>query len=102
MTDPERPNPTVPGAAGPPPVPPAPPSPPPTAGRGAPVWGYALIAVGVLMLLVNTGWVRGIDVFSILNLWPVALLAVGVDLLSRDATASRSWPAPSSSAPCSC
>ena len=82
MTDPERPNPTAPGAAGPPPAPPRPPSPPP-AGRGAPVWAYVLIAVGVLMLLVNAGWIRGIDLFSVLNLWPVALLAVGVDLLTK-------------------
>ncbi len=79
MTDPERPNPTAPGASRPPPTPPS----PPPAGRGTPVWAYVLIAVGVLMLLVNAGWIRGIDVFSILNLWPVALLAVGADLLTK-------------------
>ena len=80
MADPERTLPTAPGAAGPPP---APPNRPPSEGRGAPVWAYALIAVGVLMLLVNAGWIRGIDVFSILNLWPVALLAVGANLLTK-------------------
>ncbi len=83
MADSERPNPTAPGAAGPPPVPPAPPSPPPTGGRETPVWAYALIGVGVLMLLLNAGWIRGIDVLSVLNLWPVALLAVGADLLTK-------------------
>lgn len=79
MTDPERPIPTVPGAEGPRPAP----SSPRRAGGGPPVWAYALIGIGLLMLLVNAGWIRGIDLFSILNLWPVALLAVGVDLLTK-------------------
>ncbi|MFN2322943.1 MAG: toast rack family protein [Trueperaceae bacterium] len=79
MSDPERSNPASSGSAAPPP---APPSPPPRGG-GAPVWAYALIGVGALMLLVNAGWIRGIDVLSILNLWPVALLAVGADLLTK-------------------
>ena len=87
MTDPERTNPTAPRAEPAPPSPPPPAGPPPAGprpgGRGAPVWAYALIAVGVLMLLVNAGWIRGIDVFSLLNLWPVALLAVGADLLTK-------------------
>lgn len=83
MTDPERSNPTTPGASAPPPAPPRSPSPPPAGGGGPPVWAYALIGVGVLMLLVNAGWIRGIDLFQVFNLWPVALLAVGADLLTK-------------------
>ena len=79
MTDPERSNPAPSGTQAPPP---GPPSPPPRE-RGAPVWAYALIGVGVLMLLVNAGWIRGVDVFSILNLWPVVLVAIGADLLTK-------------------
>jgi hypothetical protein len=78
MTDPERTNPAT-GTAGPPPAP----SSAPPRGRGAPTWAYALIGVGVLMLLVNAGWIRGFDVVALLNLWPVALVAVGADLLTK-------------------
>jgi hypothetical protein len=49
------------------------------------VWAYALIAIGVLLLISNAGWLAGPTLFDLLNLWPVALLAVGVDLLTRGA-----------------
>jgi hypothetical protein len=71
------------GVAGPPPGPPSTPSTPPPRGRAAPAWAYALIGIGVLMLLVNAGWIRGFDVVALLNLWPVALVAVGADLLTK-------------------
>lgn len=62
---------------------PVPPPPPPPGSRAAPVWAYVLIAAGLLLLVVNAGWVSGLDVLELLERWPVALLAVGADLLTR-------------------
>ncbi len=47
------------------------------------VWPYVLIAVGVLLLFMNAGWLSGGAILSLLNLWPIALLAVGADLLTN-------------------
>lgn len=46
---------------------------------------YILIAVGLVLLLANFGWFRdGLgSIFSLLRLWPVALIAVGADLITR-------------------
>jgi hypothetical protein len=82
MTESERPQ-AADGTSAPPPSPPAPPTSPKPEGSGAPTWAYALIGVGVLLLLINAGWIGGLDVFAILNLWPVALVAVGADLLTK-------------------
>jgi hypothetical protein len=42
-----------------------------------------LIAIGLLLLLANFGWFRWSDVFRLLSLWPLALIAVGVDMLTQ-------------------
>lgn len=42
-----------------------------------------LIAIGVFVLLGNLGWFRWDALLGILDLWPVAVLAVGVDMLTR-------------------
>ena len=83
MTDHEGSNAMTPSTSARPPGPPNPPGPAPERGRRSPAWAYALIGLGVWLLLVNAGWVRGFDLFSVLDLWPVALLAVGADLLSQ-------------------
>ena len=41
----------------------------------------ALILVGGLMLVANIGWLSWGALFGVLNLWPVALIAIGADIL---------------------
>jgi hypothetical protein len=48
--------------------------------RGGLIWAAILIAVGVVLLLNNLGW-TAITVWDLLRLWPVLLVAVGLDLL---------------------
>jgi hypothetical protein len=48
--------------------------------RGSLVWAAILIAVGVVLLLNNLGW-TAITVWDLLRLWPVLLIAAGLDLL---------------------
>ena len=42
-----------------------------------------LIAAGLLVLAGNLGWVDWSAVWGLLNLWPVLLIAIGVDLLTQ-------------------
>lgn len=63
-------------------IPSVPRPPAPEAGRGRPVWPYLLIAAGVVLLLANFGWFDLSRLWSLLTLWPVALIAVGVDVLT--------------------
>ena len=46
---------------------------------------YVLIGIGLLLLLTNLGWFGDIfgSLFSLLRLWPVALIAVGADMVTR-------------------
>lgn len=46
---------------------------------------YLLIGIGLLVLLYNLGWLGDIfgSVVRVLQLWPVALIAVGADLLTK-------------------
>ncbi len=46
-------------------------------------WPYALILAGACLLVLNLGWVSWATVGAVLSLWPVLLLAVGADLLTR-------------------
>lgn len=43
-------------------------------------WPLLLIAIGLVFLLVNVGFIPGLTVFSLLSLWPLLLILVGVDL----------------------
>jgi hypothetical protein len=52
----------------------------PAAGRTT--WPYLLIGAGVLLLLANLGWFHLGSLWTLLNLWPVALIAVGVDVIT--------------------
>jgi hypothetical protein len=80
------------------PTPPGPSA--PEATRARPVWPYLLIVGGVLLLAANLGWLSVGWIGRLLSLWPVALIAVGVDLLTSGATAARSSPSPRSSPWC--
>jgi len=46
---------------------------------------YILIAVGLLVLLFNLGWWGDVfgSILRVLQLWPVALIAVGADLITK-------------------
>ena len=58
------------------------PTTPPATRRGGDVWPIVLIAIGALALLNNLGLVQLGALLGILQYWPVALVAVGVDLLT--------------------
>jgi hypothetical protein len=50
-------------------------------------WPLLLITIGLVFLLVNFGFIPGVTVFSLLGLWPLLLVLVGVDL-----AIGRRWP----------
>ena len=62
------------------PTPPGPSA--PEATRARPVWPYLLIVGGVVLLAANLGWLSVGWIGRLLSLWPVVLIAVGVDLLT--------------------
>ena len=47
-------------------------------------WGWALIVVGVVFTVDNYGW---FEIDWILDLWPVAIIAMGVTILKKSASA---------------
>lgn len=51
--------------------------------RSSGVLPIVLILVGVIVLIGNFGWMSWGSVVDILDLWPVALLAIGVDMLTH-------------------
>lgn len=56
--------------------------PTPPARGDRPIWAYLLIAAGVVLLLANAGWFDFGILWSALSLWPIALIALGADLLT--------------------
>lgn len=68
------------------PPPPATPTTTSTRGRGGDrsSLAYILIGLGLLILLLNLGWFGDLfgGLFSLLRLWPVALIAVGADMVT--------------------
>jgi hypothetical protein len=53
--------------------------------HGSIFWPLLLVALGVLFLLANTGYIEGDPVSLILRLWPIILIVGGLDgLLRRD------------------
>ena len=69
----------------------SPPSTPPTAvdtrgrGGGGSSLPYILIGLGLLILLLNLGWFGDLfgGLFSLLRLWPLALITVGADMVTN-------------------
>jgi hypothetical protein len=60
------------------------PTPTPTRSRGGDAWPIVLIVVGALVLLNNLGLFQLGALLGLLNYWPVALVAVGLNLLTND------------------
>lgn len=52
-------------------------------------WPLILIGIGLVSLLANYGLIQSVSVASILALWPVLLILLGIDIAF-----SRRWPVP--------
>ena len=50
-------------------------------------WPLILIAIGLVFLLVNFGYIPGVTAVQLLNLWPLLLILAGVDI-----AIGRRWP----------
>ena len=50
-------------------------------------WPLLLITIGLVFLLVNFGFIPGLTVLAVLNLWPRLLIRAGVDI-----AIGRRWP----------
>ena len=70
------------------PTPPPPPAGRPYRRRGM-FWPLVLIGVGLIALLANYGIVNRVSFVSILALWPVLLILLGIDIAF-----ARRWPVP--------
>jgi uncharacterized protein GlcG (DUF336 family) len=46
-------------------------------------WPAVLILIGVLALLVNSGWISADRIYLLLNLWPLILIVIGLELIVR-------------------
>jgi len=68
---------------------PMPPSPADGRRRRGLFWPLVLIGVGLVALLANYGFISGLSVVSILALWPVLLILLGIDIAF-----ARRWPVP--------
>ena len=56
------------------------------AARGTPVLPFLLIVIGALLLAGQFGWIDWFDwrvLIDLANLWPLALIALGIDILTR-------------------
>ena len=87
----ELPPPTEPTQPHPPrsPVPAIPARPARPMRRRSMFWPLVLIAVGLVALAGNYGWVQPIGIVSILALWPILLILLGIDIAF-----ARRWPIP--------
>ncbi len=52
-------------------------------------WPLVLIAVGLVALAGNSGWIQPVGIVSLLALWPVLLILLGIDIAF-----ARRWPVP--------
>jgi hypothetical protein len=46
-------------------------------------WPAILILIGVVALFVNSGWISADRIYLLLNLWPLILIVVGLELIIR-------------------
>ena len=70
-------------------TPDTPPSPPRPYRRRGMFWPLVLIGIGLVALLANYGLIQSVSVVSILALWPVLLILLGIDIAF-----ARRWPLP--------
>lgn len=59
-----------------------------TARRGV-FWPLLLIALGLVFLLANFGFIAGVSWLTLLSLWPLLLILIGLDIAF-----ARRWPVP--------
>jgi hypothetical protein len=52
-------------------------------------WPLVLIGTGVIALLANYGYIQGVSFLTLLALWPVLLILLGIDIAF-----ARRWPLP--------
>jgi hypothetical protein len=52
-------------------------------------WPLLLVAIGLIFLLQNFGFISGVSWFAIASLWPVLLILIGLDIAF-----ARRWPLP--------
>ena len=45
------------------------------------IWAVILIVIGTLFLLNNFGLISGFSLYRLLSLWPILLIAIGLDLI---------------------
>ena len=50
-------------------------------------WPLVLIAIGIVFLLANYGYIGTLSVVALLNLWPLILILIGIDI-----AIGRRWP----------
>ena len=50
-------------------------------------WPLILIAIGVVFLLANFGYLGRVSIIALLNLWPLILILIGIDI-----AIGRRWP----------
>ncbi len=58
-------------------------------GRRGVFWPLVLIALGLVFLLANFGYIPSVSLFVLLSLWPLLLVLAGIDLAF-----ARRWPLP--------
>jgi hypothetical protein len=46
-------------------------------------WPAVLILIGVIALLVNSGWISSDRLYQLVNLWPLILIVIGLELILR-------------------
>ena len=46
-------------------------------------WPAVLILIGVIALLVNAGWISADRLYLLVNLWPLILIVIGLELIVR-------------------
>ena len=59
-----------------------------TARRGV-FWPLLLIALGLIFLLQNFGFISGVSWLAVASLWPLLLVLIGLDIAF-----ARRWPVP--------
>jgi hypothetical protein len=75
------------------PIQPTPAAPPVSARPARPMrrrgmfWPLVLIGIGLIALAANYGWIEPLSIVSILALWPVLLILLGIDIAF-----ARRWP----------